>query len=186
VKRVREQHWEKRCPRTISPPPPAIAISTPRDIMVTFPTHLSSPTMATALELMSSHLPSSPETRPPPLLGVLVPVLCWHPLIEFGSPPYPELPLHLVSDFARSSESFSLRSQWVLRCRTLGRTRPRLARLVPLMGKASVCNITVPLSFVVCPKALAMARLSVVDSPLVILPLPPSQFCPLALYCPFS
>ena len=40
------------------------------------------------------------------------------------------------------------------------------------MGKASVSNITVLLSFVVGPKALAMARLLVVASPLGILPLP--------------
>jgi len=31
------------------------------------------------------------------------------------------------------------------------------AGLVPLMGKASVTNITVPLGFAVVPKALAMA-----------------------------
>jgi len=41
------------------------------------------------------------------------------------------------------------------------------------MGKASVSNITVSLGFAVAPKALAMARLSVVASPLAILPLPP-------------
>jgi len=60
------------------------------------PTHLSSPTMATAQELMLSHLPSSPEARMPPLLGVLVPVHRWHPLMKFGSPPYPALALHLA------------------------------------------------------------------------------------------
>jgi len=79
-----------------------------------------------------------------------------------------------------------LRSRSALRCRTLGRSRPRLAGLVPLMGKASVTNITVSLGFVVVPKALAMARLSVVASPLAILPLPPSRFRPLAPYCPLS
>jgi len=50
------------------------------------------------------------------------------------------------------------------------------------MGKASVTNITVSFSFIVVSKALAMARLSVVASPLAILPPPPSQFCPLAPY----
>jgi len=54
------------------------------------------------------------------------------------------------------------------------------------MGKASVTNITVSLGFVVVPKALAMARLSVVASRLAILPLPPSRFRPLAPYCPLS
>ena len=44
------------------------------------------------------------------------------------------------------------------------------------MGKASVSNIVVPLGFAVAPKALAMARWSVVASPLLILPLPPSRF----------
>jgi len=51
------------------------------------------------------------------------------------------------------------------------------------MGKASVSNITVPLGFVVVPKALGMARLSAAASFFVILPPSSSQFCPLALYC---
>jgi len=50
------------------------------------------------------------------------------------------------------------------------------------MGKASVSNITVPLGFVVIPKALAMARLSVVASPFAILPPSASLFCPLVPY----
>jgi len=54
------------------------------------------------------------------------------------------------------------------------------------MGKASVSNITVSLGLAVTPKALAMARWSVVASPLAILPLPPSRFRPLAPYCPLS
>ena len=58
--------------------------------------------------------------------------------------------------------------------------------LVPPMGKASVSNITVPLGFAVVRKALAMACYSVVASPLAILHLPPSRFCPLAPYCPIS
>jgi len=81
-------------------------------------------------------------------------------------------------------ESFSLRSRSVLPCRTLDQSRPRLAGLVPLMGKASVSNIRVSFRLVDVPKALAMARLSVVASPLAILPLPPFRFCPLAAYCP--
>jgi len=54
------------------------------------------------------------------------------------------------------------------------------------MGKASVSNITVSLGLAVAPKALAMARWSVVASPLAILPLRPSRFPPLAPYCPLS
>jgi len=50
------------------------------------------------------------------------------------------------------------------------------------MGKASVSNITVPLGFVVVPKALGMARLSAVASFFAILPPSSSQFCPLAPY----
>jgi len=63
---------------------------------------------------------------------------------------------------------------------TLGRSRPQLAGLVPLMGKASVSNILVPPQFIVVPKALAMAWVSVVASPFAILPSPSSRFCPLA------
>jgi len=77
-----------------------------------------------------------------------------------------------------------LRLRSALRCRTLGRSRPRLAGLAPLMGKALVSNIRVPPRFHCRPKALAMARLSVVASPLVILLLSFSQFCPLALLLP--
>ena len=45
------------------------------------------------------------------------------------------------------------------------------------MGKASVSNITVPFGFAVVPKAIAMARYSVVASPLAILPhAPPGSF----------
>ena len=51
------------------------------------------------------------------------------------------------------------------------------------MGKASVSNITVSLSFVVVPKALAMARLSAAASLFATLPLSSSRFCPLAMYC---
>jgi len=54
------------------------------------------------------------------------------------------------------------------------------------MGQASGSNLTVSLGLTVAPKALAMARWSVVASPLAILPLPPSRFRPLALYCPLS
>jgi len=50
------------------------------------------------------------------------------------------------------------------------------------MGKASVSNITVPLSLVVVPKALAMARLSVVASPFAIFAPSASLFCPLVPY----
>jgi len=102
--------------------------------------------------------------------------------MKFGSPPYPALALHLASHFPRS-ESFSLHSRSASRCRTLGRSRTRLAGLVPLMGKASVNNITVPLGFVVIPKALAMARLSAAASLLAILPPCSSRFFPLAPYC---
>jgi len=51
------------------------------------------------------------------------------------------------------------------------------------MGKASVSNITVSLSFVVVRKAPAMAHRSAVASLFVILPLSFSWFSPLALYC---
>ena len=50
------------------------------------------------------------------------------------------------------------------------------------MGKALVSNIPVPLRFVVVPKALTMACLSVVASPFAILPPSLSRFCPLVPY----
>ena len=51
------------------------------------------------------------------------------------------------------------------------------------MAKASVSPITVSLSFVLIPKALAMARLSAAAGLFAILPLSSSQFCPLAPWC---
>ena len=54
------------------------------------------------------------------------------------------------------------------------------------MGKASVSNITFSLGFGTVPKALFMAPLSVLVSPLAILPQHRSQFSPLAPYCPLS
>ena len=102
--------------------------------------------------------------------------------MKFGSPPYLALALHLAWHFERL-ESFSLCSPSASRWRTLGRSRPRLAGLGPLMGKASVSNITVSLGFVVIPNALAMARLSAAATLLAILPLSSSLFSLLAPYC---
>ena len=70
----------------------------------------------------------------------------------------------------------------MLRCRTLGRSRPRLAGLVPLMGKAWVSNIMASLGFVVIPTALAMPRLSAVAGLFAILPSFLSRFRPLVPY----
>jgi len=172
--------------RTFSPPPPPIEISTPREIIVTLPhsplfhhhgyclgvdvkpssllsggTHASRPWGSCS----RSSLTPAHEVRFSPL-----PRTCFAPRLAFCT--VGKL-LAMLTVGVAVSESFSLRSRSALRCRTLGQSRPRLAGLVPLMGKASVSNITVPLGFVVVPKALAMARLSVVASPLAILPLPP-------------
>jgi len=76
---------------------------------------------------------------------------------------------------------------------TLGRSKPGLAGLVPLMGKASVSNFTVPPGYCLVPKGLAMACLLFVASLLAILPSASSGFCPLtrllllqlAPYCHF-
>ena len=105
-------------------------------------THLSFPTMASALELTLSHRPSTSEAWRSPLLRVLVVVHCWHQLMKFGSPYDPALALHLPWHFALS-ESFSLRSRSLLPCLTLRQRRLQLAGLEPLMGKASVSNISV-------------------------------------------
>jgi len=63
-------------------------------------------------------------------------------LRKVGSPPYPGLALHLAYHFAQS-ESSSLGSLSALQYRNLGRSRPRLAGLVPLVGKTSVSNMKV-------------------------------------------
>jgi len=134
--------------------------------------------------------------------------------MKFGSPPYPGLALHLAWHFALSV-SFSLRSRSAIwRPDSGSKEGFGSAGLVPLMGKALVSNITVPLglavapkalavvpkalavvpkalavvpkALAVAPKALAMALWSVVASPLAILPLPPSRFRPMARYCPIS
>jgi len=70
--------------------------------------------------------------------------------VQFSPLPYTGFAPRLV--FARS-ESFSLCSRSALRCQTLGRSRPGLAGLVPLMEKASVSNITVPPRFRHCHKS---------------------------------
>jgi len=102
--------------------------------------------------------------------------------MKFGSPPYHTFALHLALYFARS-ESFWLHSRSALQCQTLSRTRTRLARLVPQMGKASDSNIWVSPSVVVIPKALAVASQFVVACWFVMLPLSSFQFCLLAPYC---
>jgi len=53
-------------------------------------------------------------------------------------------------------------------------------------GKLRLVTSWSCLGLVVVPKAIAMARLSVVASPLTILPPPPSRFCPLAPYYPLA
>jgi len=105
--------------------------------------------------------------------------------MKFGSLPYPTLVLHLGWHFG-STESFSLGALLALRCRTHGQSRPRIGGLVPLVGKALVTNISVPLGFVLVPNALAMACLTAVASLLTILPSPTSQFHLLALYYQIS
>jgi len=105
--------------------------------------------------------------------------------MKFGSPPYPALSLHLAQSLAWS-ETFTLRSLSALRYQTLGRTSSQLAGLVPLMGKASVSNISVAPRFRCRRKALTMAPLSVVACALAILPLSSSRFCPLAPLLPLS
>jgi len=169
-------------PRTIATTPPAIEISTPREIIVTFPHPPLFPHdgFCLGVDVKPSSLLSWGTPASPPRGSCSCSSLT--PAHEVRFSPIPRTCFAPRLAFARS-ESFSLRSRSALRCRTLGRSRPRLAGLVPLMGKASVSNITVPLGFVVVPKALAMARLSAAASLLAILPLSSSRFCPLAPYC---
>jgi len=144
--------------RTFTPPPPAIEISTPPEFIITFPhpplfphhghclgvdvkpssllswgTHPSPPWGSCS----RSSLTPAHEVRFSPL-----PRTCFAPRLAFG----------MVG-------SFSLRSQAAI-WRPDSRSKYGFgsAGLVPLMGKATVCNITVPLGFAVVRKALAMAR----------------------------
>jgi len=106
--------------------------------------------------------------------------------MKFGSPPVPRTCLaprlayctggKLLTSFTVSDMASGLSVE--VGCGSAG--------LVSLMGKYSVSNITVPLSFAIVPKALAMPRYSVVATPFTILPPPPSLFRPLAPYCPMS
>jgi len=103
----------------------------------------------------------------------------------FCSPPYPALPLHLPYHFAWS-ESFTLRSLSAFRCQTLSRSWPRVAVLVPLVGKVSVTKIMVSSRSRRGSNSGCFGPLSIVASMIAILTPPPSWFRPLAPYCPFS
>ena len=72
-------------------------------------------------------------------------------------------------------KAFSLRLRSALQCWTLGRSSPRLAWLVPWIGKASVSNILVSPCPPIIRKALDMACLLAVASGFAILP--PSPPC---------
>ena len=63
---------------------------------------------------------------------------------------------------------------------------PGLLGLYLRCGKPGLVTSRSRPGLVVVPKALAMASLSVVASPLAILPLPPSRFSPLTPYCLLS
>jgi len=124
----------------MSPTLSAIETSTPQDIIVTFPTHLFPPTIPTASELRLSNVPSSPGARGSPLLLVVFLVHRCHAL-EVESSRLPSSPFAPGIGFA-GSESL-VHSPAGLLCRTLGRNRHWLARLVPLVSKASVSNILI-------------------------------------------
>ena len=114
-------------------------------------------------------------TCPSPPFGFLVVILV-APLVHgrFVSP-FPRTSRRVSLSDLHGRKACSLRSRLALRCRTHGRSRPRLAWLVPLMGKASVSNISVSPCPPVIRKALDMACLLAVASGFAILP--PSSSC---------
>ena len=114
-------------------------------------------------------------TSPSPPLGFLVVVLV-APLVRsrFVSP-LPRTSRRASLSHLHSRKAFSLRLRSALRCRTLSRSRLRLAWLVPWMGKASVSNISVSPCPPVARKALDMACLLAVASGFAIL-LPSSPY----------
>ena len=128
----------------MSPPPPVIEISTPREIIVTFPhpplfSHDGyclgvdvKPCSCSRSSLTLAH-----EVRFSPL-----PRRCFAPRLAFC------IVRKLVALFTVRDMVSGLSVEVGFGS----------AGLVPLMGKASVSNITFPLGLAVIPKALAMAR----------------------------
>jgi len=157
TKKKREKKPPRDRTRTISPPPPAIEISTQREIIVTFPhpllffhdgyclgvdvkpsSLLSCGTHASPSwgYCSCSSLTPAQEVRFRPLGRT-----CFAPRLAF-CPVGKLLASSTVGDIvAGLPVNVGFGS----------------ARLLPLMGKASVSNITVPLGLAVVPKALAMA-----------------------------
>jgi len=144
--------------RTISPPPPPIEFSTPREIIVTFPHPPLFPHNGYCLgvdvkpsSLLSWGTPGSPswgscsrslltpahEVRFSPL-----PRTCFASRLAFC------MVGKLLASFTGADRASGLSVD--IGCSSAG--------LVPLMGQASVSNITVSLGFAVVPKALVMAR----------------------------
>ena len=139
-----------------------------------FHRHLSLKTLPSGRWLHSLGLafwyPLRVFASPSPRLGFLVVVLV-APLVRrrFVSP-LPRTSRCVSLSVLHSRKAFSLHLRSALRCRTLSRSRPRLAWLVPLMGKASVSNILVSPCPPVVRKALDMACLLAVASAFAIAP----------------
>jgi len=171
--------------QTIATTAPAIEISTQQEIIVTFAhrppcSHdgycLRVDIKPSTLKLWGLSAPSSWGSRSCSSLT---------PTHQVRFSPLPRTCFAPRLAFAWSA-SFSLRSPSASRCWTLRRSRSELAALAPLMGKASVSNITVSSwsrpGLVVIPKAHTITPLSPVASLCAFLPPSSFRFCPLAPY----
>ena len=164
-------------PRTISPPPLAIEVSTLREIIVTFP--------HPPLFLQNGYC-LGVDVKPSSLLSWGTPASPpWGSCSCFVLPLTPHLLCTSLSILhGRKASRFVHGRRYGVGL--LVEVGLGFLGLYLWWGKLRLVTSRSRLGLFVVPKALAMARLLVVASPLGILPPSPSRFSPLAPYCPLS
>jgi len=143
--------------RTMSPPPLAIAISTPLEIILTFPhpTLFSHACYCLGVDVKPSSLVSWGTPACPPWGSCSRSSLTPAHEVRFSPTPRICFALRLALCMVGKHPASLMVANMV--SGLLVEVGFGCAGLIPLMGKASVSNITVPLGFPVVPKDLAMA-----------------------------
>jgi len=174
TKKERKKKDQEIGPRTSSPPPPAIEISRPREIIVSFPHPplFSHHGYCLEVDVKPSTLLCSGTLASPP----------WGSCSRSSLTPAHEVRFSPLTPHVLGT-SLSILHRWkasrYAHCRCYGvglsvKVGPGLLGLDLRWGKPRLVTSRSRPGFVVVSKALAMACLSVVASPLAILPLPRS------------